>query len=624
MSRDKLRGASRREFVQGAIGLGAALGWGPTKIWEFIDRGGAAQAACDLKTVKNLVVLVGGSGSHGYITQLFPQPEIFTANRTVGGSTFSNAPGEEIAMYFMQNANLGGSARIGDTYVVNGQPRTATALREGVKNEIDYTNPMREDHKFRGKWEPGERYKRIYGVDNQGFRGFQSADATSRMNDVMEWGSDRVPSNVGADKAKNFIVATRETPFIHRWPNKAVTAIAGGGINRFHVNGSHTHFINYAKRQSVFAAAAAIQLARPTIVPVIMVGNMDAAEIEKVNNVDQYYGSATIGNQVAGQPPAAFVNDAAGMVALFSSNAARAGGALADPRNALLYEAFTKGFIGDSKSAQLPSFRRGYAATKLGANLVGLDLSQQLKPNDDDLIRYGYTNRGNNKYTQLRDKLIVTAKALKLGLTSQVVMNYFLDDPHGAFSIGGQTGGGDTPAFTGLILSNLLNAFMDDLMSAPDPFCPDGRTTVGDNTIIVFIGDVQRTQINRRNWNDPTVGGENMSYIIGNGLLKTGFFGGERPRFKGETATNNEAGGQGPGEGGLFDPRTGDMRRFTNRFIVEGSSDNQLVYKYGELAMAAVLYAVSGGDHRRVNDYYSKSLGFGFEEATALYNQVII
>src|SRR5262249_52585339 len=161
----------------------------------------------------------------------------------------------------------------------------------------------------------------------------------------------------------------------------------------------------------------------PSIVPVIMVGAMDASSIENLNTTNEFYGASTKGNTIPGAPAPALVSQPSGMVDLFASNAAKVAGLLSKPtgppagysaKNAILYEAYVKGMIGNSKTATLPTFSRGYRTAKLGANLVGLNLADQLAVNDADRARYGYTNTTSNKYSLFRDNLIISAKAMKL------------------------------------------------------------------------------------------------------------------------------------------------------------------------------------------------------------------
>lgn len=106
----------------------------------------------------------------------------------------------------------------------------------------------------------------------------------------------------------------------------------------------------------------------------------------------------TFGNSPAPQPTTTVPN-AEGMVDLFNSNAAKSSGALGTPRNAVLFEAYTKGMVGASKSAQLPAFNRGYRPGKLGANLVGVNLTGSFPSSHTDgrgnVTIFGYDLFGN-------------------------------------------------------------------------------------------------------------------------------------------------------------------------------------------------------------------------------------
>jgi hypothetical protein len=429
------------------------------------------------------------------------------------------------------------------------------------------------------------------------FGGYMSQDSGSQALDQQFWGSTRVPSNTVLTSDKKFIVTGTHTPWIAKYGlKKAVTMMDGGPMTPFHVNGANNHLVNVAKGISLMAAAATIQLSRPAITPVIVVGD----PVDK--NGQPLYGNTP------GSPTASSVGGATQMVDLFNSNATLAAGALSNPQNAVLYEAYVKGLFGSSKSATIPTFTAGINAGKLASNLIGVNLASELTPTTADQARYGYTAAFPTKMTNLRDNLIVSAKALKLGLTSQVCIGSFFDDPHDLFTPDG--GGGLCAASAGALYSGLLNAFMDDLMGAPDPFCPG--VTLGDNTVICFIGDTPRTMCRRESWNDPTVGAQNRLWVMGNGMLKIGSFGGDRPLSAGGGNLTNTAGQPGPGEGGLWDLNTGDLIPFDENAgytgagegtgTIGGSLNQQTIC--GQAACAAVLYAVTYGDTRTVNNFY--------------------
>ena len=580
MASKELRGASRRAFLQGATAIGAALGWGPTKLLDFMERGGGTAAAdCSTHGVQNLVVFVGAGGSHGYPQMLFPHPDSFTAQgRYLKSNPTGGDSGCSLACQFMQNTNNGGSP-MGNI---------------NVTNTVNFNNMPLD-----------QRFQRYYGVDNMAFGGFKSVDPNSIAHDTSYWqpkgyAAGRVPTNAEMAPGDKFILMTPHTPWLKKYGlKKAITAIDGGAMTPFHVSGANGHQVDVNSNRSVLASAATIQLTRPSITPVIIVGG----PVDK-NGISMY-------GTLAGAPVPAAVGGPSAMVDLFNSNATLAAGTLSNPANAVLYEAYVKGLFGSSKTATVPTFASGYRTGKLAANLIGVNLADKLRPTDFDRQRYGFTGSQPVKVADLRDSMIVAAKALKLGLTSQVVIQYFNDDPHGAFTAGGD--GFWNAADTAAVMSTFLNAFMDDLMAedAYDPFCP--ALKLGDNTVIAFLGDTPRTMILRDNWNDPTNGGQNRTWIMSNGLLKTGFFGGDRSTNAGAGGATNDHNAAGPGEGCLWDFKTGDAIPFDfSQGITGGGAGTGTIGKTltlhkqcGEAAMAAILYAVSRGDIRRVNDFYS-------------------
>ncbi len=565
----ELRGSTRRTFLSGAVAIGAALGWGPTRLLDFLQRAGGLAHGDPCFPTQRLVILCGQRGAHGYPQLLFPHPDSFADSVKNTRSPSGDRYTPTFAGHFLQGADEGGDA---------------TPFSPQISHTTHYERPAAKPDTGVGAWAAGERFKYLHGVDNQAFRGFVSTHGTSRAIDRKVFrlsGRQPIPGNIGADKAQNFIVLARETPWVAEYGlSKAITAIDGGGITPFHIQGAHNHWINKDRGWTVMAAAATLQLAIPAVVPVVILGNL---KDEKGGDARAFYGS------LPGAPTPATAASASGMVDLLSRSTTRAAGLLNHPENAGLFAACQRGFHGSGKSAPSP-FSRGDAPFR--------DLSGTLTPTQADRLRYGVTG-DLPRAGELRDRLIVTAKALKLGLTAQVVLGYFDDDPHALFTRRGV--GGINAATAAAIFGNLLNAFMGDLMDVPDPFYPQVR--LGDNTVIAFIGDTPRTALNISNWNDPTAGGQNRTWIMSNGLLNTGFFGGDR-FVPGDPVVTNAHDAPGPGEGGLWDLRTGDLIPFTPGFTTSATGAD-MRQKWGETAMAAVLFAVTRGDLGRVNGFYS-------------------
>jgi hypothetical protein len=123
-------------------------------------------------------------------------------------------------------------------------------------------------------------------------------------------------------------------------------------------------------------------------------------------------------------------------------------------------------------------------------------------------------------------------------------------------------------------LGTMFNAFMADLMSEPDPMCAGAK--LGDNLIMTVSGDTPKTPLNPSGWGDGTPGNSNWIYALGNGYLKSGWFG----QVKGDGTIET------------YNPSTGAN--------VAGGTTTALSGPAG----AAILYAVARGDSRRVSDFF--------------------
>jgi hypothetical protein len=350
--------------------------------------------------------------------------------------------------------------------------------------------------------------------------------------------------------AKKFVVVARETPFYKH--GKIVTAINGAGINAFHLAGANNSYVDTNKKWTMMAVAATIQASsRSTPKAAVVVGTMEQPLTGGGAAQDFYNPQGSL----AGAPTPLLVSSAS-----FASSL--------------------------ESAAALPA--------------------NSLKPvGPADYVRYGFTGSTPPKLAEFRDNLITAAKALGAGATTNISIAYGGDDPHDLFTVNGPHGLGLNAATAAAFYGNALNAFEDDLMAVDDPKCP-GRK-LGDNTVIVFIGDTPKTGTLSTNFNDPSTGGQNVAYVISNGTLKTGFFGGERPRTAGDTsgAVNDQL-APGPGEGGLWDSLTGDMIPWDGTGSTGSIGGTTTARRQaGEAAMASVLYAIARGNLTTVNTYYS-------------------
>ncbi len=300
--------------------------------------------------------------------------------------------------------------------------------------------------------------------------------------------------------------------------------------------------------QNLLAVCASIQRTTPSLLPVI--------GIDPIN-----FGTA------AGAPALTNVGDADGMVQLFNSAASRQ--ILQVPQDAAMYEAYYKALLGLNKAAARPTQLRGLRIGKQAASFLGQNLAAQLQPSDADLTRYGISGGSPNKLRELAKALIIASKAFKLNLTQSVITPAMRDDPHGAF--GDMNNLRDTVS----TLGKMLDSFMADLASYDDPSC--SAKSLADSVVMTFHGDTPKDPRDRSGWPDGTPNNSNWIYVMGNGWVKSGWFGGVR-------ANGNTDG---------FDPTTGNT-------IPNAQSSNTSAQ-----AGAAVAYAVAKGDMRRVQDFYT-------------------
>jgi hypothetical protein len=335
--------------------------------------------------------------------------------------------------------------------------------------------------------------------------------------------------------------------------SKAVTGLMSGR-NETHTN-APTSSSTIGTGVGLFAACAALQAAQPTLVPVIGVNR---------GNTQLPFGAA------AGSPNIANVPNADGMVGLFGSQASKAMGTLSQQKDAQNFQGFLTALLGLAPNATRPTIADTLLTGKTASNLLGLNLAPQLQPSATDMANYGVNAGTQTNLLELAKSLITTAKAFKLGLTNCVIMPAMNDDPHGAFA------NMTSLVSTVTTLGKILDGFMMDLMSVDDPSCA-GRK-IGDNLVISVHGDTPKTPLNRSGWPDGTPGNSNWVYAMGNGLLKTGWFGGIL-----RDGTVN-----------VFNPDTGAD--------VTGTAANVAM-----AASGAIAYAVAKGDGRRVSDFFRGS-----------------
>ena len=126
-------------------------------------------------------------------------------------------------------------------------------------------------------------------------------------------------------------------------------------------------------------------------------------------------------------------------------------------------------------------------------------------------------------------------------------------------------------------LAHLLDSFMAELASAPEPSCAKNgqRIQLADNVVLTVSGDSPKNSFDV-GWPDGAPGLANWIYVLSNGYMQPGWFGKVRSTGK----TN-------------FNPVTGDDAPM--------ASDQEVT----SAALAAVLYAVARGDGGAVNRFYT-------------------
>lgn len=330
-----------------------------------------------------------------------------------------------------------------------------------------------------------------------------------------------------------------------------VTALMAGS-NETHTSKPVSN-TSVAAGVDLFAACAAVQTAMPAVIPVIAIKNFN----------DVPYGRAS------GAPQAAVVNNAADVSGLFNSAASDATrGLLRTSESAGLYNSTYQTALTLRAAAGINTMQAGTYQGQVAASLLGQNLSAQLNVSATDLTKYygtavcqsfpqinGGTVQG--RCNTLIENLIVTAKAMKLGLTNNVIIQAFFNDPHSAF------GNADAARNNAVLIGRALDSFVSDLGD------------LADDTVISVQGDTPKDPFSAvGNYADNTPGNSNWMFVRGNGYLKTGWYGGIR------------------GNGSVFgwNPANGQE--------VDGQSSSVT----GTAGAAAVLWAVCKGDKRRFSD----------------------
>jgi hypothetical protein len=333
-----------------------------------------------------------------------------------------------------------------------------------------------------------------------------------------------------------------QSPFQKLSTAKQMTCMLGGQ-NRAHTGAPA---LLASAGVDLLASVAAIGLADSSLLPVIQIGNAS-------------YGAAP------GAPAVASVATPDGMVDLFNSAASKA--ILQKPEDASLHEAYYKAFLGLNAAAGRSTNIKQLGVSKVAVNLLGKNLSDQLRPSAADLTEFGVTGAVPTNVQNIAKSVIIGLNAFKLGLTNMVIVPFMFDDPHGAFA------GGDAPVATrAQQLGTIFDAMMKKAATIQDP--AGGSKSLAESLGFSIAGDTPKQAFTRGGWPDGSPGNSNNIYVFGNGYLKTGWFGDLQPGAA--TGWSAETGANVPGKTSV-------------------QTENE--------AVAALLYAVAKGDAREVLNF---------------------
>lgn len=452
-----LRGSSRRDFIRGVFAASAALGLGPLRALEMLEK--------------------------------------------MGGSALA----DQAKPYFMVNLILGTGALSRATVI--------WPVRQVIENNQDQFA--------------------IDGPVNSRFQKARLATGRTLYNRVVDGKA------VFVDKPWSVFVAGQSQAHstFQNFNGNTVQITQGGNAN-------------------LFAASATIQSALHALIPAIGVQR---------NGQSPIFAPAP-----AGTPAPSNVPDGQAMVGLFSSAASTLMTRLAPAGNRDLFQQYYSAFLGLAKWAGRPTYERvkGDVSTALGLVVKNLATELQVKPGQ--VADWGGNiAQSDERLRAITEVLIVTANAFRLGLTSQVTLPAFNDDPHGAFA------GDPTPLFDGL--ARVLQSFQVACDQIKDPVKSDKR--IGERLIMTISGDTTKDPFQRSGWPDGTPGGMNLLFVQGNGLIPAGWFGDVNP-------------------GGRvnWDPETGK------------NDGNVPTATCTSAACGAVLFAVSGGSKDAVRQFYNGPL----------------
>lgn len=411
-----------------------------------------------------------------------------------------------------------------------------------------------------------------------------------------------------------------DTPWKDLPGGRQVTALMGGfNIVHDEVAITNTRFPTGGAgttrgEASVFAAAAVLQKESATAIPVMTVDSIAGG------GQAQPFGAA----DGSGSIPVARARNFPGLIDMVASEAAKPGRVIAKPENAALYARYYEAVKRLNKANGNYSYQTAYKSADQALSVMVKQLATELTPTDEDVDRYlGLTNpvilnalgnqataaarvavvdarassdtdrRGSKQLSDFARTLILSARAYARGVTNMVMMPAFNDDPHGLFN--------DLVACQNqtFMTGNALNEFMRDCSTALDPGSASG-STVGQNLVVHIYGDCTKNALDKGGWPDNPQRNSNCSFILGQGWLKSGWYGGV-------TRTGGVLRANGSGSEGevmdMYNPHDPNAPFF--RINNQNDPQNQTSARLGEAVAGALLYAICNGQVTKWRQFYS-------------------
>jgi len=201
-----------------------------------------------------------------------------------------------------------------------------------------------------------------------------------------------------------------------------------------------------------------------------------------------------------------------------------------------LFETYYEALVGLEAAADRSSWATQLDITKGASALVGLDVTPSLTPTSQDLTTYGLdwiaASGADAVQKPALDRfgraMIVVARALKLGLTNTGLVGVTtLPTSNHSFVHAANTWNSESTRAAGLAtaqgMGKILDGFYADLATVDDPHRPG--VTLDQRVVLTAHGDTPHSPLIQSGWPSGTPSDSNWLYVLGQGRLRTGWFG---------------------------------------------------------------------------------------------------